>query len=97
MTPDQLLTAHRQLWRTAFSLPHIIKRILRGVFHLRPGAFLLSLAMNGFYGLKALRGNQPATAPGIVSAKPTTPGALNKEEKKCPSPTIGYQIPPNCA
>uniref|UniRef100_B8HSF9 Radical SAM domain protein n=1 Tax=Cyanothece sp. (strain PCC 7425 / ATCC 29141) TaxID=395961 RepID=B8HSF9_CYAP4 len=58
MTAAELLAAHRQLWRKTFSLAHVIKRILRSR-RLRPGAFLLSLLMNGFYGLKALRGNEP--------------------------------------
>jgi len=60
MTPDALLTAHRRLWRRAFSLPHALGRAWRGVRRLRAGALLMSLCMNGFYALKALRGNLPA-------------------------------------
>jgi len=60
MTPDELLTAHRRLWRRAFSLPHALGRAWRGVRRLRAGALLMSLCMNGFYALKALRGNLPA-------------------------------------
>jgi len=60
MTPDELLTAHRRLWRRAFSLPHALGRAWRGVHRLRAGALLMSLCMNGFYALKALRGNLPA-------------------------------------
>jgi radical SAM superfamily enzyme YgiQ (UPF0313 family) len=59
MTPDELLGAHRQLWRTAFSPQYILKRLTQSAAQLRPGSLLLSLAMNGFYGYKALRGNSP--------------------------------------
>ncbi len=59
MQADELLEAHRALWRAAFSPLAVVKRLLHGIPALRPGALLLSLAMNGFYGFKALRGNQP--------------------------------------
>ncbi|MCI0478016.1 MAG: B12-binding domain-containing radical SAM protein, partial [Anaerolineales bacterium] len=59
MSADELLGAHRALWHRAFSPLHIVKRIARGAFRLRLGALFLSLAMNGFYGVKALRGNAP--------------------------------------
>lgn len=59
MSPGDLLSAHRQLWKSAFSPAHILKRLVKGIFTLRPGALLLSIAMNGFYGFKALRGNSP--------------------------------------
>jgi radical SAM superfamily enzyme YgiQ (UPF0313 family) len=59
MTPDELLRAHRRLWTTAFSFRSSLKRIWRSVRHLRPGALMLSVAMNGFYGVKRLRGNLP--------------------------------------
>ena len=59
MTPRQLVTAHRKLWRRAFSLNHSLKRIARSLRTLRLGAILLSLFMNGFYCLKNLRGNVP--------------------------------------
>jgi hypothetical protein len=59
MTPEALVQAHRKLWRTAFSLTHSLGRILRGLFCLRPGAALMSIAMNGFYCLKNLRRNRP--------------------------------------
>jgi hypothetical protein len=59
MTPQSLLSAHRQLWQQAFSVVQIFKRLGRHFWQLRPGALLLSLAMNSFYGLKALRGNLP--------------------------------------
>jgi hypothetical protein len=59
MTPDELLEAHRELWRTAFSPRYVAQRLARAARQLRPGAFLLSLAMNSFYGLKRLRRNEP--------------------------------------
>jgi radical SAM superfamily enzyme YgiQ (UPF0313 family) len=59
MKPEELLQAHRWLWRRAFSPVHVFKRLARSAFRLRLGALLLSLAMNGFYGFKALRGNLP--------------------------------------
>lgn len=60
MTPDELLTAHRRLWRRAFSLPHGLGRACRGVPRLGAGALLMSLCTNGFYALKPLRGNLAA-------------------------------------
>jgi len=59
MTSEELLLAHRALWKKSFSPLYSFRRILRA-FSLRPGAALLSLFMNGFYGLKRLRGNEPA-------------------------------------
>jgi hypothetical protein len=59
MTPEELLQAHRRLWKRAFSPRYVLKRLTHSAVHLRLGALLLSLAMNGFYGLKALRGNLP--------------------------------------
>jgi radical SAM superfamily enzyme YgiQ (UPF0313 family) len=59
MTPDELLQAHRRLWMKAFSFRASTKRIVRSLRYLRPGAILLSVAMNGFYGMKCVRGNLP--------------------------------------
>lgn len=59
MTPAELLQAHRQLWKRAFSPRYVLKRWLRSGLRLHFGALLLTLAMNGFYGLKALRNNLP--------------------------------------
>lgn len=59
MSPDELLRAHRSLWKRAFSLSHAFLRIVKGLFQLRLGAFLMSLCMNGFYGWKRLSGNLP--------------------------------------
>jgi radical SAM superfamily enzyme YgiQ (UPF0313 family) len=62
MSPNALLRAHRTLWRQAFSPRAVTRRIARAARYLRPGAFLMNAAMNGFYGLKRLRGNEPRTA-----------------------------------
>lgn len=51
-----LLDAHRELWRRAFSPGRVAAR---GARTLRRGALMMSSCMNGFYGLKRLRGNQP--------------------------------------
>ncbi len=59
MSPDQLLEAHRLLWREAFSLRYTLLRIVRSFFRLRFGAFLMCAMMNGFYCLKRMRGNEP--------------------------------------
>jgi hypothetical protein len=59
MTPDELLQAHRSLWKRAFAPCYVLRRLAGSVLRLRLGALLLSLAINGFYGLKALRGNLP--------------------------------------
>jgi radical SAM superfamily enzyme YgiQ (UPF0313 family) len=59
MSPEELLEAHRQLWREAFSFKYSFLRVMRSIFYLRPGAFLMCLFMNAFYCLKRLRGNEP--------------------------------------
>jgi radical SAM superfamily enzyme YgiQ (UPF0313 family) len=63
MTPGALLEAHRSLWRKAFSPAAVGERLARGARTLSPGGMMLSAAMNGFYGLKRLEGNEPASAP----------------------------------
>jgi radical SAM superfamily enzyme YgiQ (UPF0313 family) len=63
MTPDELLCAHRRMWRRAFSPALVAERLRRGRTYLSPGGMMLSGAMNGFYGLKRLTGNTPAVAP----------------------------------
>ena len=62
MSPDDLLQAHRALWRKAFSPWYVFRRIVREIGTLRPGALFMSMAMNGFYGLKMVRGNAPLVA-----------------------------------
>lgn len=59
LTASQLLSAHRSLWKKSFSLLYASRRILRGMFRLRWGAFLLSMFMNSFYCYKRVRGNYP--------------------------------------
>ena len=59
MSPDELLWAHRNLWKKSFSVAYSIRRILRGFFTLRRGAFFLSLFMNSFYMYKRIRKNYP--------------------------------------
>ncbi|MGB8511149.1 MAG: radical SAM protein [Pyrinomonadaceae bacterium] len=61
MTPIELLEAHRSLWREAFSIRYTVKRIVRSIFYLRWGAFLMCLFMNVFYCLKRSRGNEPVS------------------------------------
>jgi radical SAM superfamily enzyme YgiQ (UPF0313 family) len=76
MSVEELLRAHRELWQRAFSPMAALGRIARGARQLRPGAMMLSTAMNGFYGLKRLTGNLPADAvPGPAIAHPTSEGA----------------------
>jgi radical SAM superfamily enzyme YgiQ (UPF0313 family) len=60
MTPESLLETHRALWREAFSIRYTVKRVVRALFRLRLGAFLMCACMNLFYCLKALTGNTPA-------------------------------------
>ncbi|MBL0161122.1 MAG: B12-binding domain-containing radical SAM protein [Bryobacterales bacterium] len=83
MSPEELLGAHRALWREAFSLKYSALRVVRSLGRLRFGAFLMCLAMNGFYCLKRLRGNEPIAfdAPAAHSNEPvpaagTAPGEL---------------------
>jgi radical SAM superfamily enzyme YgiQ (UPF0313 family) len=64
MSPDELLAAHRALWREAFSLRYSIKRIVRSFWYLRWGAWLMCLWMNLFYCLKRMRGNEPVSFEG---------------------------------
>jgi hypothetical protein len=73
MTPEELLAAHRAMWREVFSLGYSIKRIVRAFFKLRWGAFMMCTCMNGFYCLKALRGNLPRTFEQNNSYEETTP------------------------
>jgi radical SAM superfamily enzyme YgiQ (UPF0313 family) len=63
MTAEELLGAHRAMWRRAFSPRLVLARLARGARTLSPGGMMLSAAMNGFYGLKRVTGNDPATAP----------------------------------
>jgi radical SAM superfamily enzyme YgiQ (UPF0313 family) len=62
MSPDALLGAHRDLWNRSFSPTFVRRRLARGRRQLSRGGMMLSAAMNGFYGLKQLTGNEPAVA-----------------------------------
>ncbi len=62
MGPEVLLEAHRALWRRAFSSAAVMRRLARAARTLRPGAFWMTVAMNGFYGFKRWRGNEPQVA-----------------------------------
>ncbi len=59
ISETQLLKAHRVLWKQSFSPLYSFRRVLRGMFTLRRGAFLLSLFMNSFYTYKRVRKNFP--------------------------------------
>ena len=59
ISETQLLQAHRALWKKSFSPFYSLKRIVRGLFTLRGGAFLLSFFMNSFYSYKRVRKNFP--------------------------------------
>lgn len=59
ISEDQLLQAHRALWKKSFSPWYSLKRMLQGLFTLRFGAFLLSFFMNAFYTYKRVRKNYP--------------------------------------
>ena len=64
MTPEELLEAHRALWREAFSAKYTFLRIARSARYLRWGAFFMCLFMNVFYCLKRVRGNEPISFEG---------------------------------
>lgn len=72
MTPDELLAAHRRLWKKAFSIIHTVTRMFRSLMRLRLGAFYLSLFMNGFYGYKQMTHNLPMNAKKFKGAKSAT-------------------------
>ncbi|MGP1387736.1 MAG: B12-binding domain-containing radical SAM protein [Thainema sp.] len=64
MTAAELLQAHRDLWRSAFSLRSVLRRIGRSLFTLRGGAMMMCGIMNLFYGWKALSKNEPMSFEG---------------------------------
>ena len=88
MSPEQLLDAHRALWREAFSLKYSLLRVLRSLGRLRFGAFLMCLVMNAFYCLKRLRGNYP-----IAFDPPETPGRQHPEVRGIASERVGAGRP----
>lgn len=79
LTPGELLTAHRTLWKKAFSFTYSCKRIIRGLFTLRFGALCLSLFMNGFYCLKRMKKNYPVD---MMKAKEKWSFTTNAENMK---------------
>jgi radical SAM superfamily enzyme YgiQ (UPF0313 family) len=75
MGSDELLAAHRELWRRAFAPARVAARVARGARQLRSGAALMSACMNGFYGLKRARGNEPRDVrDGLAPAVREVPG-----------------------
>jgi len=76
ISEDELLQAHRTLWKRSFAPAAALRRILRGALYLRPGAFLLSFFMNTFYSYKRIRGNFPvdmSCRPDLNQALPQPP------------------------
>ena len=65
MMPEELLAAHRTLWKRMFSFSYSMKRILKSFGRLSLGSALLSMAMNLFYMTKRLRGNAPIDMSGF--------------------------------
>lgn len=65
MTSQELLAAHRALWREAYLVKYTFLRIVRSARYLRWGAFLMCLFMNVFYCLKRVRGNEPVNFEGL--------------------------------
>ena len=59
MLPEELLQAHRELWRESFSIKYCFLRVARSLKYLKLGAFLMCLFMNVFYCIKRLRRNEP--------------------------------------
>jgi hypothetical protein len=59
MSPEALLLSHRNLWKKALSPLYSLKRMLRSLLTLRPGALCLSLFMDGFYMYKRISRNYP--------------------------------------
>ena len=76
MSPAQLLEAHRRLWRRAFGPQAVAERLLRAAKRLNKGGMMLAAAMNGFYGLKRLTGNIPATPALKATTRIAHPAAI---------------------
>lgn len=67
MSPDELLSAHRKLWKRAYGTGAVSERLAAAARRLNRGGMMLSTAMNCFYGLKRLTGNLPVAQP-VASA-----------------------------
>jgi radical SAM superfamily enzyme YgiQ (UPF0313 family) len=89
MTAEQLLNAHRTLWRRAFGPKSVAQRLERGRRQLSHGGKWLSLAMNGFYGLKRMTGNLPAVARTTDVALIEHPTALTGHGDYSAAPVVG--------
>jgi radical SAM superfamily enzyme YgiQ (UPF0313 family) len=59
MSPHELLSAHRALWKRAFGPKAVLERLAGAAGRLNRGGMMLAAAMNGFYGMKRLTGNGP--------------------------------------
>ncbi len=73
MTPEELEAAHTRLWRELHSPAAALARWLRGLAQLRPGALVLSTALNGHYGLNRLTGNIPVNSSQTVAQTEALP------------------------
>ena len=88
MSSEELLDAHRRLWRRAFAPARVAARVARGTRQLRTGAALMSACMNGFYGVKRLRGNEPrdmrdGLQPAVREAASAERSRSNQEPELC--------------
>ncbi len=59
MTVEELEEAHARLWRALYAPGAALSRWASGLGKLRPGALVLSTALDGHYGLNRLTGNVP--------------------------------------
>jgi radical SAM superfamily enzyme YgiQ (UPF0313 family) len=59
LTVRELEAAHARLWQALYAPPAALARWWHGLMALRPGALVLSTALNGHYGLSRLTGNVP--------------------------------------
>ena len=59
MSVEELEAAHTRLWRALHAPGAVLARWLHGWGRLRPGALVLSTALNGHYGWNRLTGNEP--------------------------------------
>lgn len=64
MSPEELERAHRALWQRAYSPWRTFTRVLTNTRQLGLRGLPLSALMNGYYGLKNLRGTGPVTPAG---------------------------------
>lgn len=93
ISEEQLLHAHRTLWKKSFSPVYSLTRIVRSLFILRWGALLLSLFMNSFYTYKRLRKNYPIDMSKKASLSKLEPLNINLNPygKKSNNPQRNYE------